>query len=63
MQKCHCHKTFGEMIKDQGLTTRLSTKEIQMQYKYHLLRLGNLRQLSTHLSHVLRFDYHENIKY
>ena len=33
MQKCHCHLTFAEMIKLQGLTTRLSMKEIQMQYK------------------------------
>ena len=27
--KCYFHKTFAEIIKVQGLTTQLSTKEIQ----------------------------------
>ena len=52
------------MIKDRGFTTHMKTKEIQMQCKNHsLLGPRNRSQLSTNLSHVVRYDYHENIKY
>ena len=64
MQKCHCHETIVEMIKVQGLTTRISMKEIQMQYKNHSLGPGNYSQLCINLSHMVCHNYHkiENIE-
>ena len=41
-----------------------SMKGIQMQYKNHSqLGTRNYNKLSTNLSHVVCYDYHENIKY
>ena len=45
MQKCHCDKTFVEMIK------------VQMQCKNNSLGSGNYGQLCINLSHMVRIDY------